>query len=180
MYDLFVLGELMTEGTHGYVLQERLTHAVGPIRRISSGTLYPLLSRFVKKGWISLQLGGEQQRRRQRKIYELTTAGRERFLELMAEPIPISTDAELMFHFKMAYFQYVTKEVQLACLKQYLEYLHVNLRYVNAESQMIRSKQIPEQKRIQLLRMFDHRRHVAEADIAWVRQEIDRIKTPSD
>lgn len=34
----------------------------------------------------------------------------------------------------------------------------------------------PEKKRIQLLRMFDHRKHVGAADIGWVTKEIERVK----
>lgn len=47
MYEIFVLGELMEMDKHGYLLQERLKRFVGPIRQISSGTLYPLISRLV-------------------------------------------------------------------------------------------------------------------------------------
>lgn len=175
MYELFVLGELMTGEKHGYILQEILKNTAGPIRQISSGTLYPLLSRLVKNGRINLR--EESEGGRMRKIYELTEAGRERFQQLMEKPLEYNAETERLFHFKMVYFQYVKKDVRLACLEQYLNYLQTIRNYVASfEAQIISQKPSPEKQRIQLLRVFDHRKHVGTADIEWITKEIDRIK----
>lgn len=179
MYDLFVLGELMVGDTHGYQLQERLKRAVGPVRQISSGTLYPLLSRLVEHGWISLRLE-EQEGGRARKIYKLTEAGRERFFELMASPLDYTSETELVFHFKMSNFPFVTKEVRLASLEQYLNYLQHNLKYVDSVACMISSKKMGERKRVQVLRMLDHRKHVGLADAEWVTKELERMKSAGE
>jgi DNA-binding PadR family transcriptional regulator len=176
MYELFVLGQLMSDNKHGYLLQERLKHAVGPIREISSGTLYPLLSRLVESGWINLRLEDEAGAR-PRKIYEMTEAGRRRFHELMASPLEYSMDSELIFHFKLIFFHYVTKDVQHACLEQYAEYLRHNLKYVDSLSQMFNKKQIDNTQLRHLLRMLDHRKHVGSADLQWVTDEIEQTKT---
>ncbi|MBD0384045.1 PadR family transcriptional regulator [Paenibacillus sedimenti] len=180
MYDLFVLGELMSEDKHGYILQERLQYAVGPTRKISPGTLYPLLSRFVESGWITLQFEEKKEGGRSRKLYGLTEHGRERFQELMVNPVEHNTDTELTFQFQITYFQYVTKDVQLMCLDQYLGYLHNNLKYVNSLSEMIAKKKINEKQLFQVLRMLDHRKHVLLADVGWVTEEIERIKTTKE
>ncbi|GLI09762.1 hypothetical protein YDYSG_57950 [Paenibacillus tyrfis] len=179
MYDLFVLGELMVGDTHGYQLQERLKRAVGPVRQISSGTLYPLLSRLVEHGWISLRLE-EQEGGRARKIYKLTEAGRERFFELMASPLDYTSETELVFHFKMSNFLFVTKEVRLASLEQYLNYLQHNLKYVDSVARMISSKKMDERKRVQVLRMLDHRKHVGLADAEWITKELERMKSAEE
>ncbi|GAA0363921.1 PadR family transcriptional regulator [Bacillus horti] len=179
MYEIFVLGQLMEEDKHGYLISERLKHAVGPIRKISSGTLYPLLSRLVNNGWVSLR-EEEHNGSRARKIYGLTEAGRNRFKEQMASPLEFNTDAELIFHFKMSYFHHVPKDVQLACLEQYLEYLTYNLKYVTSLSQMMSTKEMEESQRFHVLRMLDHRKHVLEADIGWVRSEIKQVEQQID
>jgi DNA-binding PadR family transcriptional regulator len=176
MYELFVLGELMTEPKHGYRLQESLKHAVGPVRRISSGTLYPLISRLVTSGRIRLQFEGQQDGGRTRKLYQITEAGRVRFQELMMKPLELSVDTELMFQFKMAYFPHVTKDVRIACLDQYREYIQYNLEYVKSETILISQKKIPEKKRVQLLRMFDYRKHIGSAALQWVTEEIEGMK----
>ncbi|CAG7646011.1 hypothetical protein PAESOLCIP111_05078 [Paenibacillus solanacearum] len=177
MYELFVLGELMTGEKHGYMLQEILKNAAGPGRQISSGTLYPLLSRLVDSGLILLRHEEESEGGRLRKVYALTEAGRARFHELMVEPIESHADSERLVNFKMVYFQYVTKDVRLACLKQYLAHLQAIRTYVkNFEAQLLKHRPEPAMQRVQLLRVFDHRLHVGEADISWVTQEIKRIE----
>ncbi|TDF94804.1 PadR family transcriptional regulator [Paenibacillus piri] len=176
MYELFVLGELMTGEKHGYILQEILKRTGGPGRQISSGTLYPLLSRLVESGLIHLRLEEESEGGRPRKIYEITEVGRDRFQQLMEQPLESTTDTDRLVHFKMVYFQYVAKNVRLACLEQYLNHLQTAWTYVDKfESQLKRLKPSPDMQRIQLLRVFEHRKHVGAADMEWVSKEIERI-----
>ncbi|MDQ0896564.1 MULTISPECIES: PadR family transcriptional regulator [unclassified Paenibacillus] len=177
MYELFVLGELSIQAKHGYELQYILKTTVGPIRQISSGTLYPLISRLVESGLIS-QRNEPQEGGRTRKIYELTEAGRQRFHLLMTAPLEQNTDIELHFHFKMNFFGYVSTDLRLATLEQYLEYLQYNLKYImDYESQVTLKQEIPDLKRTQILRMFSHRKSVAETEIQWVMNEIDQVVT---
>jgi DNA-binding PadR family transcriptional regulator len=166
---------------HGYMLQEVLKNSLGFGRKVSSGTLYPLLSRMAEGGWIQLRIEGKGGRTRKR--YEITEAGRERFLQLMRQPLDSHTNAEteLAFRLKMVYFQYVAKEVRLACLDQYLQILERNFKYVSDfESYLLSHKPEPERQRVQLLRVFDHRKRLGEVEIQWVKDEIDRVKAQQD
>ncbi|AEI40902.1 PadR family transcriptional regulator [Paenibacillus mucilaginosus] len=176
MYELFVLGELSIGPKHGYELQYILKSTIGPFRQISSGTLYPLMSRLVASGFIT-QRDEPQEGGRPRKRYELTEAGRQRFHELMAAPLEHGTDIGLTFQFKLNFFGYVDPRVQLDTLEQYLGYLQADLKYIAELEPQVRAKPgIPEPKRAQVLRMFSHRRCVTEAEIGWVTEEIDRLK----
>jgi len=176
MYELFVLGELMTGEKHGYMLQAILKNAGGPFRQISSGTLYPLLSRMVENGWIHLTMDEVPASKRPRKIYQITDTGRIRFLELMEKPLEYGADTTELFHYKMVYFRYVPKSVRLDCLNQYLKYLETNLKHVSDfESELMFYKPEPEQQRMQLLRVLDHRKRIGSADIEWVSAEIERL-----
>ncbi|MFD1956952.1 PadR family transcriptional regulator [Paenibacillus thailandensis] len=179
MYELFVLGELMTGEKHGYMLQDVLKNAVGTGRKISSGTLYPLLARMTENGWINLREEEETKGGRTKKIYEITRSGRERFQSLMAEPFdpPMDADTQNTLRFKMVYFQYVDKEVRLACLNQYLHLLEQNLKHVKQfEFHLQTFKPEPEKQRIQLLRVFEHRKLLGETEMEWIKQEIERVK----
>jgi hypothetical protein len=81
----------------------------------------------------------------------------------------------------MVYFQYVAKEVRLACLDQYLQILERNFKYVSDfESYLLSHKPEPERQRVQLLRVFDHRKRLGEVEIQWVKDEIDRVKAQQD
>lgn len=179
MYELFVLGELMTGDKHGYQLQDILANSVGLVRKISSGTLYPLLSRMTEAGWIHLRIEEETAGGRTRKIYGITEAGRRRFHELMEKPLGTEAvaETELLFRFKMVYFSYVAKDVRLACLEQYLEMLEKSYQHVTSfERYLLTVKPEPEKQRVQLLRVFDHRKRLGEADMQWVKEEIQRVR----
>ncbi|MFM1654974.1 PadR family transcriptional regulator [Brevibacillus sp. B_LB10_24] len=181
MYELFVLGELMTGEKHGYMLQDVLKNSLGFGRKISSGTLYPLLSRMTESGSIHLRI--EEKGGRARKIYEITEAGRDRFLQLMTMPLDSHADGEtgVIFRLKMVYFQYVAKDVRLACLDQYLQILEKNCRYVSDfESYLLKHKPEPEAQRVQLLRVFDFRKRLGEVEIRWVKEEIDRVRAQQE
>lgn len=176
MYDLFVLGELMAEDKHGYILIERLQYAVGPTRKISPGTLYPLFNRFVEDGWITLRTEEQKKGERSRKLYGLTDLGRERFHHLMISPVEHATDVELTFQYQITYFHFVTRDVQRYCLNQYLGYLRNKLNYISSLSEMMAKKKVEEKQMFQVLRMLDHRKQVVLADMDWVSLEIERIQ----
>ena len=53
MYELFVLGELVHKPMHGYLLQRVVQEAIGPVRQMSWGALYPLLKRLERDGLIT-------------------------------------------------------------------------------------------------------------------------------
>ncbi|MFC0216605.1 PadR family transcriptional regulator [Paenibacillus chartarius] len=183
MFELFVLGELMTGEKHGYMLQDVLSNSVGLGRKISSGTLYPLLARLVEGGWIQLRTEEETKGGRTRKIYEITEAGRERFLELMKKPLESVGEAEteLIFRFKMVYFQYVPKDVRIDCLKQYLQLVERNVKFVSDfESYLAEQKPEPARQRVQLLRVLELRKRLGEVEVRWVQEELKRVQEQED
>lgn len=51
MLELAILGELQ-EPLHGYELRKRLSQSLGPVRRLSFGSLYPALHRLEERGLI--------------------------------------------------------------------------------------------------------------------------------
>ena len=108
MLELALLGLLADESLHGYELKRRLTAAVGPIVRVSFGSLYPALARLESSGAVRVveagqpcaqvapmtgSLGGElavfkarnlMRSKRARKVYELTNEGHLAFTELLS------------------------------------------------------------------------------------------------
>lgn len=175
MYELFVLGQLMEGDKHGYLLQERLKNAVGPVRQISAGTLYPLLSRMAKLGLILVRSEAATEGGRVKKLYRLTESGQFRFHELMDRPLEHTADTTLLFHIKLAFFDYVSPETRLECLRQYRAFADHNLSYIISQIALMKKKDIPDQKRECLLRMLDHRRAIAEVDVQWVVEEIEKF-----
>ncbi|GAB3133570.1 PadR family transcriptional regulator [Tsukamurella serpentis] len=92
MLELAVLGLLHDSPMHGYEIRKRLTELLGPFRAFSYGSLYPALRRAQDAGYIAEEEArgptATTRKRRARRVYGLTPAGRERFSTLVADTGP--------------------------------------------------------------------------------------------
>jgi DNA-binding PadR family transcriptional regulator len=95
-----LLALLAKEASHGYELQARLALALGPLAdALNSGHVYVTLGRLEKAGHVRSRHVGQTDRP-DRKVYELTDAGRARVLEWLADTSwPKPAPAE--FHLKL-------------------------------------------------------------------------------
>lgn len=83
MLELAILGEL-EEPAHGYELRKRLARSLGPLRRLSFGSLYPALHRLADRGLIAV-VGAPSPDTKSRKsgaekrqvVYQTTAVGRD-------------------------------------------------------------------------------------------------------
>jgi DNA-binding PadR family transcriptional regulator len=95
-----LLALLAREPSHGYQLQARLGLALGPLGgALNAGQVYVTLGRLEKAGLVWARRVGQADRP-DRKVYELTAAGRERVREWLADTSwPKPAPAE--FHLKL-------------------------------------------------------------------------------
>ena len=95
-----LLALLAEEPSHGYQLRARLQLTLGPLAEaLNAGQVYVTLSRLEKAGLVSSELVGQADRP-DRKVYELTAAGRARvtdWLEDTSWPKPAPAE----FHVKL-------------------------------------------------------------------------------
>jgi DNA-binding PadR family transcriptional regulator len=95
-----VLALLAKEPSHGYQLRARLQLALGPLAEaLNAGQVYVTLTRLEKAGLVSSERVGQPDRP-DRKVYELTAAGRarvEEWLEDTSWPKPAPAE----FHLKL-------------------------------------------------------------------------------
>lgn len=73
--ELLILSLLEAEARHGYQLSRLIEARSGGALRFNVASLYPLLYRLEKKGWVQgrwVEAAGERRRR----FYRLTPAGR--------------------------------------------------------------------------------------------------------
>jgi DNA-binding PadR family transcriptional regulator len=96
-----VLALLSKEALHGYELHARLGRALGPLAdSISPAQVYVTLSRLEKVGMATSEVTGGGVDRRDRRVYEVTAAGRQRVAGWLAEVVwPRPDLAE--FHLKL-------------------------------------------------------------------------------
>jgi DNA-binding PadR family transcriptional regulator len=95
-----LLALLAKEASHGYEVRARLQLALGPLAEaLNAGQVYVVLSRLEKAGLVSAERVGQADRP-DRKVYDLTAAGRERVTEWLADTSwPKPAPAE--FHLKL-------------------------------------------------------------------------------
>ena len=95
-----VLALLAKESSHGYELRARIERALGPLSAgFNAGQMYVTLSRLEQSGLVTSILEAAPERP-ERRIYELTAAGRERVQEWLTDvtwPRPDLTN----FHLKL-------------------------------------------------------------------------------
>lgn len=176
--ELFILGELMNNPMHGYLLHQILNAIVGPTRKISWGALYPLIHSMLADGLIEQvpeeqPEGARRGKGKKKKIYKLTDEGKIRFFRLMEEPIPYSPDYELHFYMKLKNFGLVSEEVQFLILHQYKDYLRYEIRH--EEERLVYAggdKRIPKEEQQYILTFFRHRLEKLRFDEKWVLQLI--------
>ena len=95
-----LLALLATEASHGYQLRARLELALGPLAEaLNEGQVYVTLNRLEKAALVTSKKVGQTDRPN-RKVYELTAAGRARVEEWLADTSwPKPAPAE--FHLKL-------------------------------------------------------------------------------
>src|SRR5262245_62298215 len=95
-----ILAFLAKEPAHGYEVRQRLVEALGPAgQALNPGQVYVTLSRLEKVGLVEVEQVG-QQGHPDKKVYELTAAGRERVAEWLAD-VTWSKVAPTDFHLKL-------------------------------------------------------------------------------
>lgn len=174
MYELFVLGELMDGPLHGYRLHAIIRMAIGPVRQMSWGALYPLIRRLEHDGFIAPE--GEASTApgsRPRKVYRITEAGEQRFFTLMLKADDYDVDFPDLFSIKLVNFDRVTPKQQSGILQHYRGYVQLLCNYLEAGQRFVAAHpEIPRAEKPQILRAMDHRLHVARADFEWIEREI--------
>lgn len=118
MLELAVLGLLHEAPMHGYELRKRLTGLLGAFRAFSYGSLYPTLRRMQADGLITEEADpdGTGTKRRARRVYQLTVAGKERFAELVADTGP-QTYTDDGFGVHLAFFSRTPAEARMRILE---------------------------------------------------------------
>ena len=95
-----LLALLAREASHGYQLRAQLELALGPLAAaLNAGHVYVTLNRLEKAGLVTSERVGQADRP-DRKVYELSAAGRERLVDWVADTSwPKPAPAE--FHLKL-------------------------------------------------------------------------------
>jgi len=119
---LAILALLADSPMHGYELRQKLSTTIGSLRVFSYGSLYPTLRRLEADGDISSDPTEVDPdavpltSRRSRVVYRLTSDGKERLAELLADSGPQAASDE-GFEIHLAFFSRTSSEARLRILR---------------------------------------------------------------
>jgi DNA-binding PadR family transcriptional regulator len=143
LLELAILGLLKEQELHGYELKKRLTETLGPLSRVSFGSLYPALRRLERTGAVEVpdgagaeplsfpttgSLSGERAafraRRstgghdtRGRKVYRVTPEGQVLFDQLLAAE-GASPEDDRSFQLRLAFARHLAADQRLGLLER--------------------------------------------------------------
>jgi DNA-binding PadR family transcriptional regulator len=168
MYELFILSKLLHRPMHAYRLQIILNSAIGPFRTLSWGTLYPLMKRLEKAGYI-VAVEESQDDPRGKKRYRATEAGRLRFFEIMNSYGQYDADFPNLFLIKLGCFGHIGEESRQLILEDYGRYLTRVIEHSDSMVERINQEHgmPPEEKRFALLGL-EHQRNASGCQLRWI------------
>ncbi|MFV0557673.1 MAG: PadR family transcriptional regulator [Enterococcus sp.] len=173
MYDLLILGSLVTGEKSGYKLQKIVGAALQPRRKVSSGVLYPALMKLKSDGLIKVTV---QEEGRKQKIWHLTETGYQQFLKLMSEKVPSDAKRYDILNFKMRSLDGVSLSIQRAILLEFKEYVEEDLTfYLEKQKEMhTHIPRFPEnQARFEILiDALELDIQLAKTKLAWLNQQL--------
>lgn len=160
MIELAVLGLLKERPMHGYQLSRELGESLGGLWRVSYGSLYPTLRRLEREGAIESE-AGDQRGARRKKVYRITPAGEQVFLELL-QATPQDTQTEdARFRMRLAFFRYLPPETRIRLLERRRQALQARLMTIG---ESLRAGRTDDYGRA----LVEHNRSTTESDIAWL------------
>ncbi|RLC54770.1 MAG: PadR family transcriptional regulator [Chloroflexota bacterium] len=99
-----LLGFLMRGPMHGYDLHRRIEDELGVVWYMGISNIYAALKRLEQSGQVESSLN-PQESRPPRKVYHITPAGRQGFLEWVQRPVPTMRDMRVEFLAKLYFFR---------------------------------------------------------------------------
>lgn len=165
--ELAVLGLLYEHPMHGYELRKRLSVLLGPLRALSYGSLYPALKKLKVEGSIDESVPADNLvTRRAKRVYHLTDAGRESFMNRLNDSELINSDSS-GFGVHLAFFSVTPSRMRILVLEKrrlHLEEQRTLIRKSLISGSTAKDRYSRELKELEL--------ESAEREIAWLNKLI--------
>ena len=147
MYELLVLSLLMHWPLHAYRIAKIANEIIGPEEQISTGTLSTLLRKLVQAGLITPADPGTTPFLADRplRVFAITSAGRERFFELMMDTISHPGAYRRLFHIKALHLAFLPLEQQLFLVEHYLAHCRQIMRSKQTDMQDVSDNPIKQE-----------------------------------
>ena len=174
--DLVVLGLLMEQPRHGYqieqVIQER---NMRDWTEIGFSSIYAILGRLQKLGYLRAQLEAPQGRGPARKVYRMTRSGRAAWKRATLEALSLPREGGLPFLLGLVGLPAIPAQEAIAALRSYRDRL-VDRRERVAARKDSAGPNLP----LFLEGIFDYGLALAGAEIEWVEGFIEQLEADAD
>lgn len=177
LLELAILGTLQDAPLHGYELRKRLSGILGTLRTLSYGSLYPALRDLTDRGLITEDRSEAEETSiganpRGRIVYRLTTDGKDRLHELLAQSGPATWEDE-GFGVRFALFAQTDKAVRLRILEGRRSRLEERLETLR--DTLARRRERLDSWSLELQR---HGQESVEREVRWLSELIENERTP--
>jgi len=117
MYELLILGALMSRDMSGYKLGRVLESILVPRRKISNGVMYPILNKLAAADDIVFVPAKADSRGK--RLAQITPQGRAHLHEMLVAPVAMDAKRESIYRFKFKGMGNESLAVQLQILNEY-------------------------------------------------------------
>lgn len=134
MLELSALGLLQRQALHGYRLKQQLELFMSSCISVNYGAIYPLLKRLEERGQIVTITEEAGDAGRERKIYGITTSGRDRWRQKMLEhPQESWVNSRSRFQIKFFFFGDLEPQERVKLLEHRLRVCYLRQDYLESQ-----------------------------------------------
>jgi len=177
MYELIILGFLMRAPIHGYLVTKIINDMIGPYAKLSSGRLYPLLTKMEQQGLIS-PIENEEHvaaAERRHRVFAITEAGKVRFHRLMLDTTSNLGDYQRLFWLKVTYSDSIEFQERLHLVDHYINYCQSHIFHIKSE--LTELQQEVKQHRFMSEEQFAATSFVMEHTLRQWQSELDEVRS---
>lgn len=142
MYELMILSTLMREPAHGYSITRMMNDMIGPVLKVSHGSLYPRLRKMEQNGLIVAtaledQESKESEQARNVRTYAITDEGRRRFHELMMDTTGNPGEYSKLFWQKVGSLDCLHPVERLELIDHFQNYCQAHMLHLKAVTKQV-------------------------------------------
>jgi DNA-binding PadR family transcriptional regulator len=163
---LLLLGLLTAQDRHGYEINDFIERTLHHVIHLKKATAYQLLERLEKHGLIGSRIEQYGQRPN-RRVYQITEAGRERFGEMLRTQLAQEEALILTGNVPVMFSEHLTPSEMLASFRQRLE-------GVKARLSLYDTYNLPCSVGVGLA--MERIRVLTQADHDWLTETIERLE----
>ncbi|MEY9964742.1 DNA-binding PadR family transcriptional regulator [Streptacidiphilus sp. MAP12-16] len=170
MLELAILGFLADGPLHGYELRRRVAQLSGHTRPVSDGSLYPAITRMLKRGLLNRRVEPGAAAA-QRYVMSLTDTGRTELLERLRQPADHEITDNTRF-FTILAFLFLLPDIadRHAVLRRRLEFLEEPASFFYDGERPLRAEEVADPYRRGMLLIA---RATGRAERAWLHEVLD-------